>query len=180
MALERKTLNAKVQVSGTMNVSKNEAEALESGDNETVLPELSMAKMLRCRVRYFTDGAVIGSKEFVDEAFAGARERFSEKRKDGARRMKGNGSAAAGDAVEYEGFAGGYGLNAWILLPGGCETQLQRPAPRRRQLRGFSCSGRGRPLGLKARDSPAPLRFAVGGRAFFRVGWWRLRRGGRR
>jgi len=27
-----------------------------------------MARMLRHRVRYFTDGAVIGSKEFVNEA----------------------------------------------------------------------------------------------------------------
>ena len=29
---------------------------------------------------YFTDGAVIGSKAFVNEAFAAARERFTEKR----------------------------------------------------------------------------------------------------
>lgn len=96
MALERKKLKAKVEVSGKMAVSKNEAEAMESGDNETVLPELSMAKMLRYRVRYFTDGAVIGSKEFVNEAFVAARERFSEKRKDGARRMRGSGKEAAG------------------------------------------------------------------------------------
>jgi hypothetical protein len=47
-------------------------------------------------VRYFTDGAVIGSKAFVNEAFAAARERFTEKRKDGARRMRGNGNAATG------------------------------------------------------------------------------------
>jgi hypothetical protein len=52
--------------------------------------------MLRCRVRYFTDGAVIGSKAFVNEVFAAARERFTERRKDGARRMKGTGKAAAG------------------------------------------------------------------------------------
>jgi hypothetical protein len=96
LALERKTLNAKVEVSGKMRVSKNDAEAMESGDNQTVLPELKMAKMLRCRVRYFTDGAVIGSKGFVDDVFAGARERFSEKRKDGARRLRGNAKAAAG------------------------------------------------------------------------------------
>ena len=36
----------------------------------------------------------IGSKEFVNEAFARARERFSTKRKDGARAMKGSGSGA--------------------------------------------------------------------------------------
>jgi hypothetical protein len=96
IALERKTLNAKVEVSGKMRITRNDAEALESGDNQTVLPELNMAKMLRCRVRYFTDGAVIGSREFVDGAFAGARERFSEKRKDGARRLRGNAKAASG------------------------------------------------------------------------------------
>ena len=77
-------------------VTKNEAEALESEDNQTVLPDLSMAKMLRCRVRYFTDGAVIGSREFVNDAFAAARGRFTEKRQDGARRMRGSGLAAAG------------------------------------------------------------------------------------
>ena len=74
----------------------NTAEMLESEDNDTVLKDLGMAKMLRCRVRYFTDGAVIGSKEFVNEAFASARERFGPKRKDGARAMKGSGSGAKG------------------------------------------------------------------------------------
>jgi len=96
LALERKPLNAKVGVSGKMKISKNDAEALESGDNQTILPELGMAKMLRCRVRYFTDGAVIGSRGFVDEAFREARDRFSEKRKDGARAMRGSAKAASG------------------------------------------------------------------------------------
>lgn len=77
-------------------VTKNTAEMLESADNETVLKDFGMAKMLRCRVRYFTDGAVIGSKEFVNEAFASARERFGTKRKDGARTMRGGGKAAKG------------------------------------------------------------------------------------
>ena len=77
-------------------VTKNTAEMLESEDNETVLKDLGIAKMLRCRVRYFTDGAVIGSKEFVNEAFANARERFGSKRKDGARKLKGGGTAASG------------------------------------------------------------------------------------
>ncbi|MGL4399486.1 MAG: transposase [Luteolibacter sp.] len=73
-----------------------ELETLETKGNATVLPELKLAAMLRCRVRYFTDGAVIGSKAFVNEAFAEARERFTGKRKDGARRLRGNGTAAAG------------------------------------------------------------------------------------
>ena len=94
LALGRKSGREEVHARGQ--VSKNTAEMLASKDNETVLPDLGMARMLRCRVRYFTDGAVIGSKEFVNEAFAGARERFSGKRTDGARRMKGNGKAAAG------------------------------------------------------------------------------------
>jgi putative transposase len=56
---------------------------------------LALGKMLRCRVRYFTDGAVIGSREFVDEAFRHVRERFGPKRKDGARKFRGAGSGAA-------------------------------------------------------------------------------------
>ena len=77
-------------------VTTNTAELLENKDNETVLKDLGMAKLLRCRIRYFTDGAVIGSREFVNEAFASARERFGPKRKDGARAMKGNASGANG------------------------------------------------------------------------------------
>jgi len=98
MALGRKTSNSKLQISSKRKTSANmnEEEMLSSKDNETVLPDLGMAAMLMKRVRYFTDGAVIGSKEFVNEAFAGARERFSERRKDGARRMRGSGKAAAG------------------------------------------------------------------------------------
>ena len=80
-------------------VTKNTAELLEIGDNETMLKDLGMTKMLHCRVRYFTDGAVIGSREFVNEAFASARERFSPKRKDGARKLKGDNSAAAGGTL---------------------------------------------------------------------------------
>ena len=74
----------------------NAAESLAGNDNGTVLPDLGISAMLRCRVRYFTDGAVIGSRDFVNEAFAGARERFPARRRDGARRMRGTGAAAAG------------------------------------------------------------------------------------
>jgi REP element-mobilizing transposase RayT len=57
---------------------------------------LPLGRMLRCRIRYFTDGAVIGSRGFVNEAFASARERFGPRRKDGARRLRGAAAAAAG------------------------------------------------------------------------------------
>ena len=96
MALERKPQKAEVRREGRHTKTKNTAEALESGDNETVLKDLGVARMLRCRVRYFSDGAVIGSKEFVNEAFENAREHFSEKRKSGARKLRGNAAAADG------------------------------------------------------------------------------------
>jgi putative transposase len=98
MALGRKNSNFKFQNSSKSktSVTKNTEEVLESEDNETVLPDLGMAGMLMKRVRYFTDGAVIGSKGFVNEAFMGARERFTDRRKDGARRMRGSGAPAAG------------------------------------------------------------------------------------
>jgi hypothetical protein len=48
-----------------------------------------MREFLRRRVRYFTDGAVIGSKGFLEEVFARARGRLGGKRKDGARRLRG-------------------------------------------------------------------------------------------
>jgi len=96
LALGRKNGRAEVE-KGVIQPQMNTAEALTAEENGTLLPDLGMAAMLRCRVRYFTDGAVIGSKAFVNEAFAGARERFTAKRKDGARRMRGSGAPAAGE-----------------------------------------------------------------------------------
>jgi hypothetical protein len=93
LALVRKRGKAVVEkdvVRAQMNAYE---EAEEAGGLKSAL---QLAAMLRRRVRYFTDGAVIGSKVFVNEAFAAARERFSERRKDGARRLRGNGAAAAG------------------------------------------------------------------------------------
>jgi hypothetical protein len=69
-------------------VSAGEADARKAEAGE-----IPFGKMLRCRVRYFTDGVVIGSRAFVDEAFSTARDRFGPRRKDGARKLKG---AAAG------------------------------------------------------------------------------------
>lgn len=96
LAIGRKPGHAEVSKSakGLGQSTKNTAELLESEDNETALKDLGMAKMLRCRIRYFSAGAVIGSKEFVNEAFASARDRFGPKRKDGARKMKGDATPA--------------------------------------------------------------------------------------
>ncbi len=49
--------------------------------------KLSAAELVRLRVRYFTDGVVLGSKEFVEGIFEAQREHFSPKRKVGSRRM---------------------------------------------------------------------------------------------
>ena len=49
--------------------------------------KLSPAELVRLRVRYFTDGVVLGSKEFVEGIFEAQRERFSPKRRQGARRI---------------------------------------------------------------------------------------------
>ena len=98
LALERKP--GRTDMTGAENRvgqdTLNTAEMIENKDNDTILKDLGIAKMLQCRVRYFTDGAVIGSKEFVNEAFAQARERFSAKRKEGARAMRGSGFGAKG------------------------------------------------------------------------------------
>ena len=51
--------------------------------------KLSRAELLRCRVRYFTDGAVIGGKGFVNEVFGAFRDRFGPRREDGARKVRG-------------------------------------------------------------------------------------------
>ena len=51
--------------------------------------KLSIPEILRCRVRYFCDGAIFGSVEFVNEVFQAQRSRYGPKRKTGARRMQG-------------------------------------------------------------------------------------------
>ena len=48
-----------------------------------------MGQVLRLRVRYFTDGVVLGSRNYVNGVFAEYRDRFGPRRKSGARRMRG-------------------------------------------------------------------------------------------
>ena len=55
---------------------------------------LSQAEVLRCRVRYFSDGVVLGSREYVEQIFIGHRGFFGPKRKTGARSLR---SASLGD-----------------------------------------------------------------------------------
>jgi hypothetical protein len=65
---------------------------------EQIVPatgDVALRQMLRWKVRYFTDGAVIGSRAFVNGLFEQCRERFGAKRKSGARKMRGHAAAAA-------------------------------------------------------------------------------------
>ena len=50
---------------------------------------LRLDQLLRCRVRYFTDGVILGTRAFVDEAFVRHRRSFSARRMSGARPMRG-------------------------------------------------------------------------------------------
>jgi REP element-mobilizing transposase RayT len=53
--------------------------------------KLTLAQLLRCRIRYFTDGMAVGSTAFVEKVFVSNRAAFSSGRRSGARRMKGGG-----------------------------------------------------------------------------------------
>ena len=50
--------------------------------------KLSKAELLYCRVRYLTDGVVLGSNAFVEDVFQKHRQEFGLKRKTGARRPR--------------------------------------------------------------------------------------------
>jgi hypothetical protein len=51
--------------------------------------QLPIGELLRLRVRYFSDGLVLGSVLFVEEVFELHRSRFGEKRKSGSRPIRG-------------------------------------------------------------------------------------------
>ena len=51
--------------------------------------ELSRSELLRCRVRYFSDGVALGCREFVEQVYRQHRDQFGVRRRDGARAMRG-------------------------------------------------------------------------------------------
>lgn len=51
--------------------------------------EIPLPQVLRLKVRYFSDGLALGSKEYVNQIFELNSERFSKRRKTGARPMRG-------------------------------------------------------------------------------------------
>lgn len=60
---------------------------------------LPQSEYLRCGVRYFTDGAVLGGKNFVEEIFQAFRERFGARRRNGARPVRGVEAANIGERL---------------------------------------------------------------------------------
>ena len=73
----------KVEVARRGFSSEKVAEVLERGG------ELSLPEMLRCKVRALTDGAVFGTRKFLDDFFESSREQFGPKRVSGARKLRG-------------------------------------------------------------------------------------------
>lgn len=59
--------------------------------------DLSISRMIRHRVRYFTDGAAIGSRSYVEEVFRECRQYFGARRKTGARKPRGALGGLAGE-----------------------------------------------------------------------------------
>ena len=51
--------------------------------------KVSLPEYLQLRVRYFADGAVLGTREYVDGVFHALRQRWGSQRTDGARPMQG-------------------------------------------------------------------------------------------
>jgi hypothetical protein len=62
--------------------------------------KLTPHELVRCHVRYFNDGLVIGSRKFVDDFYASRKHLFGPNRKSGARNLQGqpwNGVCAVRD-----------------------------------------------------------------------------------
>jgi putative transposase len=51
--------------------------------------EIKLSEAIHCRIRYFNDGMILGSRAFVNGVFESHRAWFGKKRKTGARRMRG-------------------------------------------------------------------------------------------
>jgi len=89
-SLVRKTTRKGIPKEPHKQLTPEEQSAKEQRDGE-----IPFARMLQHRIRYFTDGAVIGTRIFVDEAFVNSRSRFGPKRNSGARKMRGDATAAS-------------------------------------------------------------------------------------
>jgi putative transposase len=77
-------------VSGATPVSKGRARLKPEAvaEVQTAEDDLSTPDFLRARVRHFTEGGVVGSREFVEARFHDFRQNFGRKRKTGARPLR--------------------------------------------------------------------------------------------
>jgi len=94
---ERGNVKTKKRVVVRKGMDRRKAKVELERLSEEKARDLKISKVIQCRVRYFTDGAVIGSKGFVDGVFQASRERFGPKRKDGARKPRGTLGELAGE-----------------------------------------------------------------------------------
>ncbi len=67
--------------------SENKAPAFDLAKAQKVVEqekgELSFGERLRCKIRYFNDGVILGSHSFVETHFQRLKEKFGYKRKRG-------------------------------------------------------------------------------------------------
>jgi REP element-mobilizing transposase RayT len=76
---EQRTADSKTGASARRGMSRASVEDTLAHGGEVTLPE-----MLRCRVRHLCEGAVFGSREFVEKIFRDHRAQFDKRRKTGA------------------------------------------------------------------------------------------------
>jgi putative transposase len=98
MAGAKEKLEVRVGRTGesVTSVKRKGMNAAAAGAETGLDGEIPFARILTYRIRYFSDGVVIGSRGFVNGLFASSRERFGLKRKDGARKLRGGAAPAAG------------------------------------------------------------------------------------
>ena len=90
-AAYRKLVYTEGQARGVNETGGPTRPGFRAGQVEAVLNangKLTRQQALHCRVRYLSDGLVLGSRAYVDDIFHRHRQRFSPKRRTGARPMR--------------------------------------------------------------------------------------------
>ncbi len=76
------------EVDGVSRQKKRGFSKEEVEDEHARKGRMTIRAAIRCRVRYLTEGAVLGSENFVNQVFARNRSQFGKRRETGARRMR--------------------------------------------------------------------------------------------
>ncbi len=82
---ERRDADAQTGASGRLGMTREQVENVLARGGELSVPDILM-----CKVRYLTDGAAIGSSEFLERVFEENRERFGENRRQAGKTMRGS------------------------------------------------------------------------------------------